>query len=130
MKIITLWQPWATWIEWDWKSIETRTHNKFISLKGQTIGIHAGNNYDKNAFDAAKLFLDPEQIIEHNNTSYPLGCIICTAFVSGVGKLSTYNQSRALIECVTVRYGLFLTQITPIKPIFIKGHQGIWNYNL
>jgi hypothetical protein len=37
-----------------------------------------------------------------------------------------------MIDCEnTVRYGLFLDELKVLEnPISIKGHQGIWNYNL
>jgi hypothetical protein len=40
--VITLKQPWATWVLWGWKIVETRLHNQFGSLMNKRIGIHAG----------------------------------------------------------------------------------------
>ena len=40
--VLTLYQPWATFIADGLKTIETRTHNRFTSLYGKTILIHAG----------------------------------------------------------------------------------------
>ena len=37
---ITLWQPWATWIAWRWKTIETRGHDRFRRLVGQFASVH------------------------------------------------------------------------------------------
>jgi predicted transcriptional regulator len=42
MKVITLWQPWASFIALGWKTIETRTHDRFKNLVCERIAIHAG----------------------------------------------------------------------------------------
>lgn len=55
MKVITLWQPWATWVVLGWKTIETRLHPRFASLAGQVIGIHAGLKFDDLAMDTDDL---------------------------------------------------------------------------
>lgn len=47
--VITLYQPWATWIMRELKTIESRTHARFNSLLYKTILIHAGQTTDKTA---------------------------------------------------------------------------------
>lgn len=131
MKCITLWQPWATWILLGWKAIETRTHNHFACLKGQRIGIHAGEMFDKNAYYLARNYVDINTQARWKKIPYPSGAIICTAYVRDFGKLSAYNEREALIECSSTRFGLFLIDIQPIEPIIqINGKQGIWEYNI
>lgn len=34
IKCISMWQPWAWWVMRGWKTIETRTHNRFKGLAG------------------------------------------------------------------------------------------------
>jgi hypothetical protein len=138
MKIITLWQPWASFISWGWKSIETRTHIRFRHLIGQTIGIHAGKVWDKNWIKLTRDYLTAEQKIQtcrlheifDQENSDVRSSIICTAWVESCNFLEKHHSERALIDCeFTKRFGLFLPVINLIQPIRIKGHQGTWNYN-
>lgn len=129
--IITLWQPWAQWIALGWKTIETRLHDRFKNLKGKIIGIHVGKNYDKNAIDEARNFLNEKQI------DYTLfhargkgGFICCTALVNDFRILTKADSEKALIDCEkTKRYGLFLSNIYLSQEFMCKkykGRQGIW----
>lgn len=127
--VITLYQPWATWIMRGWKTIETRTHNKFRCLKGHTILIHSGQTTDANAIHnpyltAMQLKHDPDEMIN--------GFILGTAFVNDYKMLSEKHERQALIECLSIqRYGLFLVDIVKFgNPIFEKGEVGIWHYDL
>lgn len=132
MKAITLWQPWASWIMWGWKTIETRTHNRFHCLAGQTIAIHAAKRFDRNAIELARNYLRDEQIARCVDAeNFPLGAILGTAHV----RLTTYclpeDSAHALIECDSERLGLFLGIVTPFdKPIPYKGRQGIFEVQL
>ncbi|MGE5353986.1 MAG: hypothetical protein ACM3P0_18005 [Acidobacteriota bacterium] len=134
MKVITLYQPWASWIIWGWKTIETRTHNKFACLKGQRIAIHAAKQYDPSALEAAKRYMEFDQWLIHRNYEgeglYELGAILGTALVWESGRLSSMHARSAMIECGSmVRHGLFLKEIKKLKnPIKVSGHQGIWDF--
>lgn len=137
MKVITLWQPWASFIACGIKTIETRTHDRFKNLKGETIGIHAGKSWDKDWVELAGRYLRDDQIMDVLTMEYlfkkksPLvfGCLMATAHVQTTGWLFTNHSMRALINCDEDRFGLFLENIRRVKPITIEGHQGIWNYN-
>lgn len=61
MKCISLYQPWASAIAYGWKTIETRTHERFRGLVGERIGIHAGKKWDKHALEIWKKSIGPEQ---------------------------------------------------------------------
>lgn len=133
MRIITLWQPWASWIAWGWKKIETRTHTKFHNLCGEIIGIHAGNKFDNSAIGLASEVnaIDLDRMVKHNETIYPKGQIIATAYVNSFMGLAPNHGYLSMIECKTDRYGLFLTDVKAIEPpIICKGKQGIWNYEI
>jgi len=131
MKIITLWQPWAWFIAMGWKTIETRTHDRFGSLLGQRIGIHAGMKWDDEWVSATYDYLSMENLIRTKNSIRVHGAIICTAFVEGYGKLYEKDSEQALIDCeYTTRYGLFLSDIKRMESIAVKGKQGIWEYNV
>ena len=133
--IITLWLPWCFWIALGWKTIESRSHDRFSSLKGKTIGIHVGKKWDETALDQAKEYLskiknyinpvDHTEMIRENNIK---SCIICTAYVEGFRELKKEDSQKALIDCEhTKRYGLLLSDVKSLdKWIHVKGHQGIW----
>jgi len=129
MKCITLWQPWATWIALDWKTIETRTHSRFACLVGERIAIHAGRRWDKAAFDLAAPYLTEDQIKQ--TTDVPSGVVVCTAYVYNHFALSVAHSRYALIECESIRFGLLLSDIRPLKTLMpARGCQGIWNIEL
>lgn len=129
---ITLYQPWATWIMREWKTIETRTHNKFGSLLGKRILIHAGLMNDSQAVNAfyhgylsrEKLLLNQEEMVN--------GYILGSVFVKAFGKCSSIHSKEALIDCGnTERFGLYLSQVEKFEtPIACKGEMGIWYYDL
>lgn len=140
MKVITLHQPWAFFIAYGWKTIETRTHNRFKGLVRQTIGIHAGKHWDKDWEKLAGEYLTGEQIRMVKN-DFPVlhkslkGTIICTAEVWDAQEVTSCQSKFALINCdpqtngEIIRHGLFLTNITKIIPIKTTGKQGIWYYS-
>jgi len=125
--VITLYQPWATWIMRGWKTIETRTHERFACLNGKTILIHAGKLTDVNAVNNPyltedQILLNPDEMVN--------GYILGSAYVADYSKLLTFNSKDALIECITTRYGLFLDQIDRWEtPIPEKGEMGIWYFD-
>lgn len=127
LPIISLWQPWAQWVSLGWKPIETRTHNRFAGLVGRRIGIHAAVKWDHNALALASNYLTPDQI---QKTDLLMriggGAVICTAKVAGHRLLQKSDETGALIECGTKRFGLILEDIEIFTPIPAKGKQGIW----
>jgi len=143
MKIITLWQPWASFIAWGLKTIETREHGKFRILCYQTIGIHAGKSWDKTWEEHAGKYLTEEQIyntkqlkqgFDERKESDVRGSIICTVNIYRVGWLLSKHSNEALIDCDLNRFGLFLNNLKIIEPVIpdkvkYKCHQGIWDYD-
>lgn len=127
MKVITLWQPWATLIAEGYKTIETRTHDRFKKLVGQRIGIHAGKKFDGYAYLFYEKYISKDMdFLRPENQTH--GAIICTALVEKVGWLETEHSKNALIDCrSTFRYGLFLSNIKKVEPpIVCKGRQGVF----
>lgn len=128
LPVITLYQPWATWIMRGWKTIETRTHNRFAGLMGKHILIHAGQTTDGSAINnpyltKEQLLLNPDEVIN--------GYILGSAFVRAFGKLSSIHSEKALIECDTLRFGLYLTDVQKLEsPIKEQGSMGIWYYDM
>lgn len=127
--VITLYQPWATWIIRGWKLIETRLHEKFKSLKGKRILIHAGMKTDSSDEVIYNPYLSREQIL-HNPDEVINGAIIGECLVEDFGILDESHSRYALIDCGSVtRYGLFLNEIMKVEPISVKGEMGIWYFN-
>ena len=130
IKVISLWQPWASWIMWGWKPIETRTHNRFVKLVGQTIGIHAAKRFDSEALLTSCKYITGEQIRQTLiRTPLPLGQLLGIAKVVNFRALNKHDSEEALIDCSPPpqRWGLVLGAIRPFeKPIPMTGHQGAW----
>lgn len=127
--VITLYQPWATWVVRGIKPTETRLHNRFQSLIGKTILIHAGQHMDAGAF-VGEFVTDEARQITLNE--YPQGAIIGSVFVDAGGWLCSDDSAGALIDCHHAygRYGLFLMEPKEFAPIPEKGSMGIWYYDL
>ena len=127
MPAITIWQPWASMIAAGIKTIETRTHSGFASLKGKRIAIHAGLKFDP-VWRSEDALLDlasacmcdrPEQ--------YPQGAVVATAYVSDARRLHGDDQESACCTVTDRTHGLILTDIQPVTPpVPAKGKQGIW----
>lgn len=127
--VITLYQPWATWIMREWKLIETRTHNKFACLNAKRILIHAGLTTDQMAINNS--YLTKDQILQDPDEMVN-GFILGSVWVDAVGRLNDSHSKAALIDCGSVeRYGLLLGSVNKFKdPIAEKGEMGIWYYDL
>ena len=125
--VISLWGPWANWVALGWKTIETRTHQRFKGLVGKRIGIHVAAHWDKQWKELAGDFLLPEQRLKTENFLHIGGAVICTAFVRDFRLLTGKDSPSALIDCeYAQRYGLFLSNIEVIECVPCKGRQGIW----
>lgn len=127
---ITLYQPWATWIMREWKTIETRTHNRFRGLLGKRILIHAGMSTDIEAKNCP--YLTKEQLM-YKPDEMINGYILGSVFVKSFGKLSSPIHSQlSLIDCENFeRFGLYLSDADKFEnPIPCKGQMGIWYYDL
>lgn len=128
MPVISLWMPWANFVSLGWKTIETRKHTRFASLKGRRIGIHASLKWDDTALDLAGEYLTEAQRIGTRNFLRLGGGIICTAYVEDHRELDPLDNHRALIDCTHItRYGLILSDIRELETIIpCKGKQGIF----
>lgn len=130
--VITLYQPWATWIMRGWKTIETRTHSRFACLKNQNILIHAGKTTDKSDLVTNNPYLTQKQI-GHNPDEIINGCILGSVYVFDFNALNVLHSNRSLIDCSLqspLRHGLFLEHVQIFgNPIPEIGEMGIWYYD-
>ncbi len=128
--VITLKQPWASWVMDLLKGTESRVHKNFKSLVGKDFGIHAAQTYDLSHHVLKNPYLTQAQI--DASFSYPTGAILGTVHGKEFLELNVEHEKEALIECRSVkRYGLRL--INPKKfeiPIPCPGELAIWYYDL
>lgn len=131
LPVITLYQPWATWIMRRWKTIETRTHNRLSCLNNRTVLIHSGQRTDDSDLTVKNPYLTTEQIL-YNPDEVINGYILGSVFIYDARKLTAEDSQRALIDCGTAdRYGLFLSKVHKFpKPIAVKGEMGIWYFDI
>jgi len=137
MKAISLWQPWATFVAIGWKTIETRTHQKFNSLIGQSIAIHATMKIDKLGewFDYIPSHISIVQGVNIEQLiSISCGTIVCTASVTAMRWAPNVDFKeherwnwQAMCE-IGGKFCLFLEDIKPLRiRIPFRGGQGIFN---
>lgn len=128
-KVITLHQPWAMYVSLGWKTIETRRHGRFRSLVGQRIGIHASKTFDEVGYALSEGYLNMRDL-RLDEGPWLMGAIICTAYVREMRKL--YGELSEYALCRTDGlYGYFLEDVRQlVRPTFVRGKQGIWNYDL
>jgi len=132
MKVISLWQPWASLMAWGIKTIETRHWPLPQNIKGP-IAIHAAKKLVK--------VKDPyfEDALLERNLSYndlPRGFILCY-FDTVECILINYRQDgvpdypeRAFGDYTPGRYMWKMKGLNVLPwPLMIQGRQGIWNWN-
>jgi hypothetical protein len=124
---ITLWEPWASWVASEYKTIETRLHTRLRSLVGRTIAIHAGLKFDDTAYAQATPYLP---IQKFKLTTDNRGKVLCLVEVEGFRELAADDSPKALIDCGQVkRYGLVLGKVWRLpEPQPARGSQGIWTW--
>jgi hypothetical protein len=130
---ITIHQPWASWIAWGLKTMETRTHNRFASLKGQRIAIHAGKAWDDEAIFEAVAHASAKSLFQDYTCreDFPAGAIVCLATVDKIWTLCSADSQAALCRCDRSMTGLILADVEPLaEPFKVRGHQGIWRVEL
>lgn len=136
MKAISLWQPHATWIALGWKTIETRTHDRFKNLVDQRIAIHAAKRRDWlypciPFWKEQILAIEAAKMVQQMHDE--MGHILCTAFVGkarwapNVDCLEREEWTRRACCEICGRFCLFLDGIKPLSDsIPFRGRQGIF----
>lgn len=138
MNAITLWEPWATLIAMGLKTIETRTHGRFVSLVGKRIAIHAARRrWDADApidewLRRGWLSPDEHEAVCHLSRR---GCVVCTAKVTKHRMLRPDDAQAAMLTLppgeLLDRHGYFLEDVERLeRPIPAKGKQGIWKWEM
>jgi hypothetical protein len=132
MKAISLWRPWDLFVLLRWKTIETRTHERFKGLVGTTIAIHSAKTVDPAWRTAAAAYLTPEMILQVQRLCLAGGMVHGIVDVRRHGLLCGSRSRASMIDCNEVsRFGLFLANARTLRePIEIRGHQGIFNVSI
>jgi hypothetical protein len=119
-----------------WKIIETRTHERFKSLVGQRIAIHAAMKVDKaGIFNEFLPHMSSIQLVNYGLfIDICLGKIICTATVNAarwapnVDFVEREGWNKKAMCGVGGKFCLFLEDIEPLTTrIPFRGRQGIFN---
>ena len=128
MKAIALHRPWDLLVFLGWKSIETRTHNRFQSLVGLTIAIHSAKRIDRNWREFTKPYLKSAMADQIEASILDGGKIHGTVEVWDHRPLTGHDSHGALIDCSECnRHGLDLANPRIFrKPVPVVGRQGIF----
>lgn len=156
IKVISLWQPWATLMAAGYKRIETRSWPPYGLKPGQLVAIHA-----------AKRWTAEERDICHDDPFFkryltlamrrglwdfdkpPLGCVVAIARFQDVAptdQIYTHWLKRigtrlpvrhwitehedAFGNYQPDRYGWVFSEVRPLEPIPLRGQQGLFDWTL
>ncbi len=139
MKVLSLWEPWASFIAkgrvtptgLERKTIETRTRP--LSYKGP-LAIHAALKIDK---DALRAFGMSELEFRRLYGNTP-GSLVCVVNMTGCRLLTEQELLAAMLHLYPYRdtaltgrkprYGYHLTDIRPTqRRVVVRGYQGLFN---
>ncbi len=127
MKVLTIKQPWASFIILGYKRFEFRSWQ--TKYRGEIL-IHAGKSVDKEAMNRLKKYIPKDM---------PLGNIIGKVNLVDCIKMCPEFKEKLLKENKDIytdssfkeNYGWQLTNIEKFdKTIEAKGHLSLWEYNL
>lgn len=129
MKAISLWRPWDLFVLIGWKTIETRTHERFKGLVGTTIAIHSAKKIDPHWRTMVASYLAPKLLDAAERSILEGGRVHGIVEVFYHRPLKRGDSYAALVHCgAGERFGLFLDHARLLEnPIAIRGHQGIFN---
>ena len=132
MPAITLWQPWASFVAWHIKTIETRRHDRLKHLAGKRIAIHAGKTWDPifTPDVLARFTSDHATVPPIPAEEYHRGAVLAIARVARAGWLTGSDTEEAQALCKTNGlHGLFLEDTRAIHPQPARGAQGVWTWH-
>lgn len=132
MKVLTLWQPWATLIAIGVKKIETRSWP--TSYRGP-LAIHASKKLDRRIVAIAQQPDIAEPLYNSGIKEIgdmPFGAVVCVCrLVDCCQIVAPPNEpERSFGDYTPGRWAWFLTGAEPLPtPIPAKGRQGLWQWD-
>ena len=148
MKVISLWQPWASLIATGAKKIETRSWS--TNYRGP-LAIHAAKTWNADCefymhtwhiqgglapLMGRPLDLTGSSYPDIKGEQLPKGLIIATCNLVNCIPTDEFTQKQIEFEknfgdFTPGRFGWILEDVKPLaEPIPAKGMQGLWNYDL
>lgn len=133
MKVISLWQPWASLIFVGRKSYETRGWKYSPKLKDQTIAIHSTKIFPNMKYISDELH---EICVKEFGSDYQrsmlqssiLGTVKLGDIIPSEDHISLSLDDKITGDWSAGRFGWKLYDIQSLKePIIIGGKQGFWN---
>ncbi len=127
MKALSLWQPWASAIQLNLKTWETRS---WATPYRGDLAIHAAKVFGPDERE----FWQEEYALGRLPQHPPLGCVLCV--VTLVDCLTT-EKARELISCDEMRWGDYcegryawkLENVRVlVEPVPCRGMQGFWDW--
>ncbi|MEQ8577588.1 MAG: ASCH domain-containing protein [Balneola sp.] len=124
MKAISLWQPWATLMANNFKTIETRGWK--TNYRGDLLICSTKNGLSKKAFNETVEHLGMKEL------EYPLGQALCVVDLYDViqtDMLSFYDyfSEEEFGDYSPGRFAWLTDSCRPIKPFQVVGQQGLFN---
>lgn len=114
IKAISIRQPWANWIAWIWKKIETRTWK--TNYRGPLLIVASKKpdpNYDTPDFDTE-----------------PRGQAVAIVDLIDCRPMTWRDVGDAKCECYSGAYAWVLANVRRIKPFPVRGRQGLYDVEL
>ncbi len=150
MKVISLWQPWATLLASGAKRIETRSWAPRGLKPGQLVAIHAAKRWTAEEQELCQYDPAFARALAHaterglwNLVSPPLGCVVAIArfdkaiptyqFFKSKGEAPIYRLSEDEADFGNYgpnRYGWIFSEVRPLEPIPLRGQQGLFEWTV
>lgn len=144
MKCLSLWQPWASLITNGHKQIETRSWS--TSFRGP-LAIHAAKTWNQDLAGLCECWPFTDVLPPGDPADLPKGCVIAVAELYDCKRVDqklmdycrrrTHEADLSNTPC-EYHYGdfsegrwlWFLRGVRPIEPVYVRGHQGLFDVEL
>lgn len=142
MKVISIWQPWATLMAAGYKRIETRSWPPHGLKPGQLVAIHAGKRWtgvqraicDGEPFK--RCLVQAHQRGLWDAAHPPLGCVVAiarfdhfAATSGGIDYEQMTDEEHHFGNYSGGRFGWFFSEVRPVEPIPLRGQQGLFEWS-
>lgn len=133
MKLISLWEPWGSFMALGFKQYETRHWT--TSYRG-TLGVHASKRWQRDQKQMLEqLVLMHPELRDFAVFEPPLGCVLSAHRLVAIHRTEDIRGKLSPLELVLGDYsdGRYAWEMPlirrPAAPIPAVGRQGIWNWD-